>query len=177
MTEDKLVISPATILSLGRRWWPALSLIPACACDTETRATSAPQIAGTDGVFEPGQTAETAHFSMLVHGTKRCDVEPHFQPPAGIQKFGVEVTITGLSALEVPVNPFYALLTDEKGERYEATLVGCTPQLKAQRVARGRSARGWATFQVPEASRGLKFSYSPTVIGAKRQDVLFALDP
>jgi hypothetical protein len=125
--------------------------------------------------YSPGESATTPHFTLEVLRTKRCSVEPHFQPPPGVEKLGVELTVSGLSQVQVPVNPFYATLRAEGGARFEATLLGCTPQLEARRVTAGQSVTGWITFDVPEGAEALEFVYSPALIGAPNDPVTFTL--
>jgi hypothetical protein len=142
----------------------------------DTQEEQSVSVQGLTLTHELGETAHSPHFNLRVESTKRCIVEPHFKPPAGVEKLGVLVHITGNSEAQVPVNPFYALLINGQGERFEATLLGCKPQLVAQQVTRGQEASGWVTFDVPEASQGLRFVYAPVVIGAERKELTFHLE-
>jgi hypothetical protein len=88
----------------------------------------------------------------------------------------VEVQIDATTSAKVPVNPFYALISDRNGERYEATLAGCAPVLAAAQISQGESARGWISFDVPEGISGARLSYAPAVLGGGRPEVTFALE-
>ena len=126
-------------------------------------------------VHEAGEQAEARDFVMSYAETAQCQVEQHLRPRPGWAKLGVRVTLKGTSEREVPVNPFYASLEAKNGNAYETTLAGCRPQLRAQRVAEGRAASGWITFDVPEGVREFVLSYRPTVIGSAPQEVKFRL--
>jgi Domain of unknown function (DUF4352) len=115
-----------------------------------------------------GQVARNSYFEMTTLGTQLCSVEAHFRPPAGVEKLGVEVRITGVNPTEVPINPFYAELRDGSGQRFESTLAGCSPALPARQVRQGESATGWITFDVPVGLRDLELRYEPIVIGVGR---------
>ena len=69
--------------------------------------------------------------------------------------------MVAVSDVQVPANPYYALLIDEEGRAYEATLGGCEPALPNRLLEHGESARGWLTFDVPENSRKLQLAYAP----------------
>jgi hypothetical protein len=126
-------------------------------------------------VHELGATASARDYTLRVLNVQDCRVAPHFAPPAGLKKLGVEVEIGGASQREVPVNPFYASLADASGERYEATLSGCSPALPAGRVVDGQSRRGWLSFDVPVSVGRLELSYEPMVLGVGREQLRFDL--
>jgi Domain of unknown function (DUF4352) len=134
-------------------------------------------VATSGTIFEVGQTATNAFYSMRVLHVTTCSVEPHLQPPEGVRRLGVEVQIDARSAAKVPVNPFYALVSDRNGERFEATLAGCAPVLAAAQISQGESARGWISFDVPQGMAGARLSYAPAVLGGGRPEVIFALEP
>jgi hypothetical protein len=128
-------------------------------------------------VHQPGQLASNSFFELSVHGVKTCSVEPHLQPPAGVKRLGVEVTITARSDVQVPANPFYALVLTPQGNRFEATLAGCQPVLTATRLGNGDSARGWISFDLPESLSQARFSYAPALLGAGKPELVFAIEP
>jgi hypothetical protein len=110
---------------------------------------------------------------MSIDDTKLCSVEPHFRPPAGYEKFGVSVTLTGRSEVQVPANPFYATLRAPDGTEYRATLSGCRPTLPAVRLTNGKRAEGWISFDVPEALSSFVLEYRPQVIGRGAEALRF----
>jgi hypothetical protein len=134
-------------------------------------------IGATPTIHEVGSTARARDYTLSVRSVKVCGADPVFRPPPGVIRVGVEVQIAGLSEHQVPVNPFYAMVVAPSGQRFEATLAGCKPGLRAQRVTGGVSAQGWVSFDVP-AQHGthLTFTYSPVVIGVGREELRFALD-
>lgn len=91
-------------------------------------------------------------------------------------RIGVEVDVQGASPSEVPVNVFYATVTDAAGERYPATLVGCEPALPALIVTRDAKAHGFITFEVPALARKLELRYAPQVVGRDAEVLRFAIN-
>lgn len=137
---------------------------------------SAATIVGAESTVHPiGETARARDYAMRVLNVSECNVEPHFRPPTGIEKLGVEVELSGTSERDTPVNPFYARLSTPGGERFEASLAGCRPSLKAERVKRGKQVRGWLSFDVPAAKPRFTLVYAPVVIGVGREELLFEI--
>jgi hypothetical protein len=135
----------------------------------------APAIAPTPQVHGVGAEARAHDYSLVVTEVQECQVKYYFKPKKGNIKLGVEVLIEAVSDKEVPVNPYYAKITDSEGHAYVSTFGGCEPELKAVRVTQAQPARGWITFEVPEAAKGLVFSYSPIIIGGLKQNLEFDL--
>ena len=162
---------------------------PACeraeqAADSQPPATSAsaepssPLLATPhDGkrVYAVGETAEARDYELVLKNVKECKVEEYFKAKKGHLKLGVEVSIRGRTDREVPVNPFYAKLTDSDGYSHSSTFGGCTPELQAVRIKKGDKALGWITFELPKSARGLKFDFAPFILGTGRQTVRFDL--
>jgi hypothetical protein len=145
---------------------------------TDVEPSGATQVVGaTDSVYQVGQRATNGVFELTVKGVKTCGVEPHFQPPLGVQKLGVEIELRGLTDAQVPANPFYALIVDAGGQRFEASLSGCKPVLAARRLQHGESITGWVSFDVPESLESARFRYEPVVIGAGNPSLTFEIDP
>ncbi len=145
--------------------------------DAKAQAPVSAQVVGLeDRIYRIGETAANEVFQVRVLGVKTCTVEAHFQPPPGVRKLGVEVEISALSEAEVPVNPFYALIVDREGDRFEPTLAGCRPVLEAKRIQAQQSVRGWISFDVPEDLREGRFRYAPVVLGVGEKQLEFALD-
>lgn len=114
-----------------------------------------------------GQLASNEYFAVRVLNTKVCTMAAHRTPPAGIKKFAVELELQALGAAQVPANPFYATLVDDKAQRFESTALGCQPMLAAPALNNGASARGWVTFDMPESSLAQAVTYQPALIGLR----------
>ena len=112
---------------------------------------------------------------MSVESVKDCVLGAPFAPKNGFVKVGVEVELTGTSATEVPVNPFYATLRADSGDTYAATLAGCVPGLLSIRLTTGHKARGFITFEVPKTARQLELKYAPLVIGPGVEELRFSM--
>jgi hypothetical protein len=112
---------------------------------------------------------------MSVESIRDCPTEPRSPPKRGFVRVGVELVIEGTSAIEVPVNPFYATLTDKGVDAYTSTLAGCEPWLPWVRVTAGKQARGFVTFEIPKAARKLELQYAPAVLGAGTEELRFSL--
>lgn len=133
-----------------------------------------PPLAGQT-VHPVGATAEAPFYKMRVEKVQECKVRDYFAPAPGSIKLGVEVTLEGTADKDVPVNPFYAKLVDSEGYSWTSTLAGCTPDLKSMRINSGDSAHGWITFEIPKSATGLKLTYSPFIVGAIKQELVFDL--
>ena len=130
---------------------------------------------GGEAVHAVGNPVDARDYRMTVLGTRPCKVEPHFAPRQGNMKLGVEVEIEGRTEREVPVSAFYSTLSDDAGNMYRPTLAGCAPALPAERVREGESVKGFITFELPDAARGLRLSYEPFVLGSGEQRLTFSL--
>lgn len=126
-------------------------------------------------VLGMGELGRTPHFSASVDSVRECPMDPPFSPKRGFLKLGVELTLTGTTATEVPTNPFYATVVDPSGTTYAPTLAGCEPGLFAGRVAEGKSQTGYVTFEVPKAATRLELRYRPAIIGAKDEELRFSI--
>lgn len=124
-----------------------------------------------------GDLAKTPYFEVRALNWKPCAVEAHLSPPAGLRKVAVEIELRAVGRLDVPSNPFYALLTDRDGKQFESTLAGCPPILPAARLATGETARGWITFDIPEVSVPHALVYQPAVIGVAPPRAELLLNP
>jgi len=134
-----------------------------------------PEPEGPQERFGPGEWAAATDYRMRVVRLETCEVEPYFAPLPGYDKLGVFVEIEGLQGTEVPVNVLHGHLTDGEGRTYTPAAAGCRPTLPAGRVAQGKTARGFITFEVPVTSRGLTLEYRPTIVGRAPQRLSFAL--
>lgn len=122
-----------------------------------------------------GERAESRDYFMTLVRVATCEVEPHFRPAPGRIKLGLEVLIEARNAREVPANPFLATLRDAEDRDYKADLAGCTPTLRADRLAQHDRAHGFITFEVPADATGLIMTYAPFVVGVGPEELTFAL--
>jgi hypothetical protein len=137
------------------------------------RQQSAPTTAIVDGTLSSGdrvgmgRRASNAYFSLRALNSKVCTLAPHLAPPPGIKRLSIELELTAVGDTEVPANPFYATLVDDKAQRFESTALGCSPILGGSPLANGASTRGWVTFDVPESSVGQAVAYQPALVGVR----------
>jgi hypothetical protein len=132
-------------------------------------------LGGEQRAYTLGELAVAPDYTMSVESDKECLEGSAFASKRGYVKFGIEVSLEGTSAVEVPANPFYATLYDTGGDVYTSTLAGCDPGLSSVRVTAGKKARGFVTFEIPAASRKLELHYAPTIIGRGPQELKFSL--
>jgi hypothetical protein len=97
-----------------------------------------------------------------------------------LTRLGVDVTVQARGSLQVPANPYYALLIDSTNSVHEATLGGCEPQLSPTLLEPGQTARGWISFDLPRKSVGLKLAYAPALtapsqVELSREELVFGL--
>ena len=122
-----------------------------------------------------GERAESRDYFMTLVALRTCEVEPHFRPAGGHIKLGLDVLLEARGAREVPANPFLARLRDAEGRDYQADIAGCTPTLRADRLAANDKARGFITFEVPKDASGLVMTYAPFVVGVGLEELSFSL--
>jgi hypothetical protein len=150
------VRAPSKLLSL------LLPVIVAPACDAQTGKAAPTEPAGPSrGTIHIGSVGITPHYEMTASVPEECSVPGAAGPDEGLTKLGVEVTLSARGAVQVPANPYYALLIDSERRVFEATLGGCEPALEPRLLEPGESARGLVVFDVPERSRGLELVYAP----------------
>jgi len=137
--------------------------------------SSVPIVSKPNDYRNAAETAQLPHYSLRLGEIKTCPIEPYLKPKPGSTVLGVEVTITGTTALDVPANPFYATLLSQTGEPFPATLAGCKPELRAAHLNGGKDASGFISFVVPEGGRAWKFHYRPAIIGAAEEEARFDL--
>jgi hypothetical protein len=144
---------------------PALFATGLCACVSSEARDERAALAGATPPDAPvaTQRVRTDHFTVSVHGTRRCATPPHLAPEDGWMRLGIDLEVTATSAAQVPTNPYHALLVDADGGVHEASLNGCDPALPVRLLQRGESARGWLSFDVPSGAGALTFSYAPRI--------------
>jgi hypothetical protein len=89
--------------------------------------------------------------------------------------WGVDVSVRASHALQVPANPYYALLIDGENRVFEAVLDGCRPALDPGLLGPGETARGWLSFALPRAANRLKLVYSPALTSGVPEELSFAV--
>jgi hypothetical protein len=126
-------------------------------------------------VHSMGELAVAADYTMSLESDKECLLDSPFAPRRGFVKVGLELSVEGTSAVEIPVNPFYATLYDSNGDAYRSTLAGCEPGLPPVRLTSGKQARGFVSFEIPGASRHLELRYTPQIIGRGPEELRFTV--
>lgn len=122
-----------------------------------------------------GSVARAADYALSVVDVKECKAKEYFEPKPGNIKLGLELALENISDEEIPVNPFYAKLTDSEGAEYATAFGGCEPELGNSRIGSGAKTGGWITFEIPKIARGLRVTYSPIIIGKRTQPLVFDL--
>jgi hypothetical protein len=85
--------------------------------------------------------------------------------------------LTASGGVQVPANPYYALLIDRTNVVYEATLADCNGSLSPTLLEPGQTGQGWITFEIPKRSVGHALAYAPALTGAPREELVFDLGP
>lgn len=169
-----LVVAGA-LLACKKKSAPTTTATPTTAETASTGTASDTPAFDSSKIYKVGDKAQAPDFSMSIENVKECKVPYYFKPKKGNIKLGVEVQLEGSADKDVPVNPFYAKITDGDGYSYTSTFGGCSPELKSVRINKGEKARGWITFEIPEKSKGLKLTYNPFIISTVKQEVKFDL--
>lgn len=132
-------------------------------------------LAAPNGVILPGAQGSAKNYSMRVSALEECGPSNDGPIDDGLTRVGVEVRLHASGELQIPANPYYALLIDGKNIAHEATLGGCTPALAPSLLAPGQTARGWISFDVPRESQNWQLSYAPELTKAAEDELVFQL--
>lgn len=90
---------------------------------------------------------------------------PEFLPTKpGNVYLAVQARVRNVDREEAPYNPVYFRVKDGSAFEYSATLSVKDPAFLFGTLARGQSAAGWVTFEVPAGARGFVLTYEPLVI-------------
>lgn len=157
-------------------WALALACGSPARKDTGARAT-APGATKRDALIAPGSWGHATHFQMRVSVPEQCALAPEVEPDASSRRLSVEVTLQASGAVQVPANPYYALLIDRTNVVHEATLGVCNGSLSPTLLEPGQTGHGWLTFDIPKRSAGLSLVYTPALTGAAREELVFDLGP
>jgi len=119
--------------------------------------------------------ARSEHYDLQVSTLAECSTG---RGAEGGRRVGVLMTLQARGLLQVPANPYYALLVDGEGAVHEATLgASCSPALPVRLLDAGQSARGWVSFDVPRPGGNFSFSYAPLLANGEREETRFRLSP
>lgn len=129
------------------------------------------------GPIAPGTWGRATHFQMRVSIPEQCAQLFDGELGAHWRRISVEVALKASGGVQVPGNPYYALLVDRSDTVYEATLGKCNDSLTPSLLQPGQAAHGWLTFDVPLKSAGHRLVYAPALIGAPREELVFELGP
>ena len=131
-------------------------------------------VTAPDQVVPHGVVARTPHFDMQVSAATECE---RSGPSGAGRRVGVLVTLQARSAVQVPANPYYALLVDAQSIAREPTLDGCSPALPSTLLQAPQLARGWINFEVPRGAGDFLLAYAPPLTTGEREEVTFRLSP
>jgi hypothetical protein len=123
----------------------------------------------------PGSLGRALHYGLRVLGVQQCRPEPGGR--TDVDRLGVEVAIEATAGLQVPANPYYALLVDVNNQIHEATLGGCPSELVAVVLQPGESTRGSFTFELPRQTQAAALLYAPALASGEREELSLALAP
>jgi hypothetical protein len=151
-------------------------LLTACARKPEAAGSGPePTAAGAAPEGRTGTSVRTTHFELRASAPRDCSAVPRGARADDVRRIGIDVTLTPLGELQVPANPYYARLVDERGNVHEATLGGCGKALGPHLPARGEVASGMIVFDVPRASRAFTLTYAPALVGLATEEIEVAL--
>lgn len=145
---------------------------PARAPDTPRESTASRTLNPPHAI---GVVAKAADYSLSVLRVQECEVKIYFLPKEGYIKLGVELSIENMSDEDLPVNSFYAKVSDSNGTEYASTFGGCKPEFINWRIGSGVKTGGWVMFEIPATAHGLTLTYNPIIIGKRDQPLVFDL--
>lgn len=120
-----------------------------------------------------GAPVRSEFYVIEVSAFEPCGPVP--KRAARTRRVGVELRIERLGRVQVPANPYYALLVDGSGDVHEATLGGCGAPLGPALPASSASARGWVAFEVPITSHDFTLLYDPELVEVPERPLRIAL--
>jgi len=163
-------------LTYGREWLALFAaLYLGCqtaqgpAGDSAAPRSSLPLAPGAGSVIAVGAWGRATHYEMRISAPEEC-ASPG-EALGELTRLGVDVTVQARGSLQVPANPYYALLIDSTNSVHEATLGGCEPQLSPTLLEPGQTARGWISFDIPRKSTGLRLAYAPALTALPRGEL------
>jgi len=145
------------------------------AADAPTEGAGTGLLGGEDQPLKMQELGKARNFTLRVLDVKPCNVEDHFKPQPGRLILGVLIEIEAIGSRSVPANVFYATLEDDTGDEYASTLAGCQPTLEAELLERGKQAKGYVSFNVPDTKRDFVFRYAPQLIGPGTEALRFSI--
>lgn len=154
----------------------------ALACDSSARndtgaSDTAPGATKRDALIAPGTWGRATHFQMRASVPEQCALVPDDELDARSRRLSVEVNLKASGDVQVPANPYYALLVDRTNAVYEATLADCNGGLSPTLLEPGQTGHGRLTFDIPKRSAGLTLVYAPALTGAPHEELVFDLGP
>lgn len=124
-----------------------------------------------------GTWARSRYFEMRVSIPEPCPLPSRDPLDERYKRISIEVTVRASGDVQVPANPYYALLLDRAHDVYEASLNGCEAALTPTLLQPGQTARGWISFEIPKSSAELELLYAPALAGVPREELVFDLGP
>jgi len=150
-------------------------LFTACARKPDAGSGPEPTAAGASLEGRAGAVVRTGHYELRASAPRDCSAVPRGARADQVRRVGIEVRLTPLGELQVPANPYYARLVDERGNVYEATLGGCGMALGPNLPTRGEVASGMLVFDVPRTSHDFTLTYAPELVGLATEEIEIAL--
>jgi len=156
--------------------WAWLLACAALGCQGRSELEGLPTqlVWGPDQIVPRGVVARSEHYDLQVSALTECS---EARGAEGGRRVGVLLTLQARGLMQVPANPYYALLVDGDDAVHEATLEGCAPALPVRLLDAGQSARGWVSFDVPRQRGNFSFSYAPLLASGEREETRFRLSP
>ncbi|MDX2051420.1 MAG: hypothetical protein SFV15_03455 [Polyangiaceae bacterium] len=114
--------------------------------------------------FQAPPAAVGTVAQLTVQNQGRCSGAGDQVLPPGLTPLSVEVELLALSDFGIAVNRYYASLVDRDERRYPAVLSGCDPVFEAPPLTKGKTAKGWLNFVVPESVREFRLVYAPRLV-------------
>lgn len=144
---------------------------------TGTQSAASPAAVAPASLPKVGQTAKTQNYTLTLQAVEDpATVSSDIAPQPGMRRVAVEVTITNTSTQPVAYNPLYAKVKLADNTEANVSFLGKEPSLKSGNLGPGESARGWLTFEVPQASQLATFSYEIISFGSGGR-IVFDLRP
>jgi len=128
---------------------------------TATAKATSTTTAAKSSTYTVGQSAKTGGMDVTVYAFKNPypPTNDAFNAPAGQQYVTVDVQVTNPDSKSQPFSSLIGFhLLDSANRQYDETIVpGLSPSAPDGQIGPGQSIRGYAAFEVPAGTSGLRF--------------------
>jgi hypothetical protein len=146
-------------------------VIAAVGSKSSSKSSSRPGRPAPAAAYKVGDTAKTSDFKITVYAFKNPQppVDAFNKPRAGYHFVSVDVQVTNPGSAQQTFSSLIGFhLLDAQNRQYDEDITGggLTPNAPDGQIAGGQSIRGFAVFEIPNGTTGLKFRAQGSITAA-----------